>query len=307
MGQPNDLVIVGGGPAGLSAAIYAGRSRLTTTLIEGAFLGGQLTTATEIWNLPGFPDGIGGEECIARLEKQARMYGAEIANGEATSVSREGDLFTVKMGEGDVKARSAIIATGASVKKLGVKGEEELAGRGVSYCATCDGALFSGKDVVMMGGGDTAIDEALFLARFAKSVTVVHRRDRLRATEFLQEKAFSDDRIAFAWNSVIDEIVGTDAVEGVVLKDARTGARRSVAAEGVFIAVGRVPSSSLVRGLLDLDESGYIVTNARMEASVPGAYAAGDVRSGSWKQVATAIGEGVAAALCAREYLESLT
>lgn len=302
-----DLVIVGGGPAGLSASIYAGRARLATTLLEGAFLGGQLLTATEIWNFPVFPDGIRGEEFIARLEKQARKYGVEVAALEARSVSKEGDVFTVEADGGGVRGRAIIISTGAAVKKLGVKGEEELAGRGVSYCATCDGALFSGRDVVMMGGGDTAVAEALFLARFARTVTVVHRRDRLRATKFLQEKAFADEKIVFAWNSVIDEIAGADAVEGVVLMDTRTGERRSLPAAGVFIAVGRIPSSGFVRGFLDLDEAGYIVTNMRMETSVPGAYAAGDVRSGSWTQVATAVGDGVAAALSAREYLESLS
>ena len=302
-----DLIIIGGGPAGLSAAIYAGRARLSTLVLERAFIGGQLIAATDIWNYPGFPEGITGEECISKLESHARKYGVEVENLGAGGISKEGDIIVVAADDRPLRSRALIIATGASVKKLGAKGEDEFAGRGVSYCATCDGALFSGKDVMVMGGGDTAIDDAVFLTKYAKSVTVVHRRDELRATRLLQEVAFSNTRLDFIWNSVIDEIVGDAAVEGVVLKDTRTGERRSMPTDGVFIAIGRVPSSDFARGFLELDGGGYILTGIRMETSVKGVFAAGDVRSGSSKQIATAVGDGVTASLSAREYIEALS
>ena len=306
--QPRyDVIIVGGGPAGLSAAIYAGRARFSTLVMEKGFFGGQVITATDIWNYPGFPEGITGEECVSRLESQARKYGAGMENIEALGISKEGDAVIVEADGRPLKSRAVIIATGASVRKLGVKGEDEFAGRGVSYCATCDGALFAGRDVLVMGGGDTAIDDALFLTKYARSVTVVHRRDELRATGFLREKAFSSDKISFIWNSVIAEIAGDKAVEGVVLRDTLTGESRSLPTSGVFISIGRVPSSGFVRGFLDLDDGGYIVTDMRMETSVKGIFAAGDVRSGTWRQVATAIGDGVAAALSAGQYIGTLS
>jgi len=301
-----DVVIIGAGPAGLSAGIYAARARLSTVIVEKMYPGGQAAITDRIENYPGFNEGIGGSELTDSMKAQAEKFGAEILNGDVEKIHRDGGKFTVHLKGETLEAKTVILAMGAESRKTGVKGEKEYTGRGVSYCATCDGAFYTGKPIMMVGGGDTAIEEALYLTRFAESVTVVHRRDQLRATRILQERAFGNEKIKFVWDSVLDEIKGRDAVEEVIVRNVKTGEKSSVFVNGVFVAIGLIPNTSFVKDLVKLNEQGYIITGEDMGTGVPGLYAAGDVRQKSLRQVVTAVADGAVAAVEAGKYLESL-
>ena len=310
MADRYDLVIVGGGPAGLTAGIYASRARMKAVLIERLACGGQILTADRIENFPGFPEGVTGPELATRMTTQAKNAGLETRTGEVkTIISGKGreKVFTVKLAEaGDMETQAVIIATGAKWAALGIPGEKELSGRGVSYCATCDGPLFRGKDVVIVGGGDTALEDALFLARFVNRITVVHRRKELRATKILQERAFAEKKIEFCLNAVATEVSGRTKVEAVKVMDVETRAEKTLRADGIFIMVGITPNSGVVKGLVELDENGYIVTDDTMAASLAGVFAAGDVRRKPLRQVVTATGEGALAAVSARHYVDEI-
>lgn len=299
-----DVLIIGGGPAGLTAALYAARSRLKAVVLERGMAGGQAATTHKIENYPGFPDGILGPDLGQALEQQATNFGAEFVQTEIEGVDLSGDLKTVKAYEGEYKGRTLILATGADPKKLGVKGEEELRGRGVSYCATCDGAFFKDQEVIVVGGGDAAVEEALFLTRFAKKVSIVHRRDQLRAAPVIQERAKANEKVAFIWDSVVDEIKGEKHVEGVVVKNVKTGETKTVPAAGIFIYVGLVPNTALLKGQVGLDPQGYILAGEDTMTSKPGVFAAGDCRKKPLRQVVTAVSDGAVAAMAATKNLE---
>lgn len=301
-----DVIIIGSGPAGLSAAIYAARSELKTVLFTGSSIGGQAALTDEIENYPGFPEGITGAELTQRMQEQAKRFGAEIRMDEVTAVDLEEHPFTVTTYTGDHKCRALIIATGVSPRKLGVPGEEEFIGRGVSFCATCDGFFYKGRKVAVIGGGDSAVTEALYLTRFAEKVYIVHRRDRLRATSILQTRAKQNERIEFVWNSVVTEVVGKDSVEGLKLRNVKTGEESFLKVDGVFIYIGQVPNTRLFKGQLELDEQGYIVTDRAMHTSVPGVFAAGDVQERVLAQVVTAAATGAIAAMEAEKFIAYL-
>ncbi len=301
--KAHDLVIIGGGPGGLAAGLYASRARMDTLLLEKAAYGGQMLTTFSIENYPGFPEGIGGFELADLMKKQTDLYGLQIQTAEVEGVVKEGDVFDIDTSEEKVSSRTVIVSTGADPNKLGVPGEEKLAGRGVSYCATCDGALFREQTVAVVGGGDSAIEEALFLTRFADRVHVIHRRDELRATPISQERAFANEKIVFEWNTVVKEILGEDEVTELLFEDVKTGQTRKFAAAGVFIYVGITPQSSFLENMVEMNEGGYIKTDLTMSSSVPGLFAIGDVRAESVRQVASAVGDGVTAAIYAYKYL----
>jgi thioredoxin reductase (NADPH) len=306
-GTPKDfeVIVIGAGPAGLAAALYAGRARLATVVVERAIVGGQASTTHLIENYPGFPDGISGPDLMERMERQARKFGAEwrAADVRAVVASQDTRGFVVHTSEGELRAAAVIVATGTEPVRLGVPGEDRLRGSGVSYCATCDGAFFRDRRVLVVGGGDSAIVEALFLTRFASRVTVVHRRGELRATKVVQEDAFKNPRIDFAWYSVVDEILGEDKVEGVIVKDVRTGERRRLEADGVFVAVGSRPDTGFIAPLADLDPQGYILTDDRMRTRTPGVFAAGDARAKAVRQIVTAVADGAIAAIEAERHI----
>lgn len=305
-----DITIIGGGPAGLTAGIYAVRARMKTLLLEKVACGGQMLTTDIIENFPGFSCGTKGEELADLMLKQAEAFGLEISTREATKISLKNetsDHFIVELDEGDtVKTLSIIIASGAKWNALGVPGEDKLKGRGVSYCATCDGPLFKGKDVVVVGGGDTALGDAIFLARFADKVTVIHRRDRLRATQILQERAFANKKIEFCLKSVVTEITGNNKVEGITIKNTVSSKEKTLNCDGVFVLIGLSPNSDNLKGILKLDEKGYIATDDDMRTSVDGIFACGDVRHKSLRQIVTAAGEGATAAVSAEHYVERI-
>ncbi len=263
-----------------------------------------MLTTFNIENYPGFPEGIGGFELADLMKKQTDLYGLQIQTAEVKAVAKDGDIFNLDTSEGTLRSRTVIVSTGADPDKLGVPGEEKLAGRGVSYCATCDGALYRNRIVAVVGGGDSAIEEALFLTRFADRVHVIHRRDELRATPLSQERAFANEKIVFEWNTVVKEILGEDEVTELLLEDVNTGKTRKLAAAGVFIYVGITPQSSFLENMVEMNEGGYIKTDLTMSSSVPGLFAIGDVRAESVRQVATAVGDGVTAAIYAYKYLE---
>ncbi len=299
-----DLVIVGGGPAGLTAYIYAARARLRTLLVEKFSPGGQILNTDRVENYPGFPEGISGAELMERFLAQARNLGLEPLLDEATGLTQDGDLYLVHLGSGEtLVSPTVIVATGAGPKRLGVPGERELTGKGVSYCATCDGPFFRDEVVAVVGGGNTAVQESVFLTRFARKVYLIHRRDQLRATRILQERAFADPKIEFVWNSVVTEILGEDKVQGVRIKNVRTGEERVLEVGGVFIFIGIRPHTEWLEGVLALDEGGFIITDAEMRTSLPGVFAAGDVRAKSCRQIVTAAGDGATAAYMAELYL----
>jgi thioredoxin reductase (NADPH) len=301
-----DVIIIGGGPAGLTAGLYAARARLKTLLLEKLVPGGQASTTAEIENYPGAGKGITGPELTQRMEEQAREFGMEIINKEVNEIKLSGRKRIVKCGSEEFVAKAVIIATGAEPRKLGVPGEDGFRGRGVSYCATCDGAFFTGKRVMVVGGGDTAIEEALFLTRFAEKVIVVHRRDQLRATRVLQDRAFKNKKIEVIWDSVVKEIKGKELVEEVILENVKTGETVNVPADGVFVAIGYSPSTGFLKGLVELDENGYVITDDNMQTNIPGVFAAGDLRQKPLRQVVTAVSDGAVAAVSASRYIEDM-
>lgn len=299
-----DVIIIGGGPAGLTAGLYASRARLRTLLIENGLFGGQMTTTETIDNYPGFPEGVTGEELSRLMEEQAKRFGAETVNDEVVEVMVEGAQKRVRTAESSYSSKTLIICTGAEYRKLGVPGEKEFAGKGVSYCATCDGAFFKDSQIVVVGGGDSALTEALFLTKFAKELTIIHRRDALRATKIYQERAMANPKIKFLWNSVVQEIKGDDVVRAVVVKNVKTGEVKEFPTDGAFLFVGLLPRTQFLKGLVEMDEAGYILTNDHCETSVKGIFAAGDCRKKLLRQVSTSVGDGATAAFAAEKYLE---
>jgi len=300
----HDLIIIGGGPAGLSAAIYGARARLDTVVVEKMYAGGQAAITDRIENYPGFVEGIGGMELTEAMKMQAERFGAKFVNGEVQKIIPKEDGFEVVLKNEQLKAKAVILAMGAEARKLMVKGEKEFTGKGVSYCATCDGAFYTDRKVVVVGGGDSAIEEAIYLTKFAESVTVIHRRNELRATKILQERAFSNEKIKFLWDSVVEEIRGKDAVEEIVVKNIKTGEKNIYPTDGVFVAIGWEPNSEIVKDLVKLNERGYIVTDENMATNVPGIFAAGDIREKALRQVITAAADGAIAAVSAEKYIE---
>jgi len=296
------IVIIGGGPAGLTAGLYASRAGLRSLLLERGIPGGQIINARLVENYPGFPEGISGPELGQFMHRQAAKYGLETVAIEATSVST-GHAYEVSTSEGNIQAESIIIATGSEYHKLGVIGEEILSGRGVSYCATCDGFFFRDRQVAVVGGGDTAITDALELSQHARKVYVIHRRDQLRATKALQEKAFSQPKIELVWDTVVVEVVGDKMLRNLRLRNVKTGRSSNLEVDGVFVAVGLKPNSHVFSQLVTLDEAGFIITDELMRTSAPGIFAAGDVRQNSFRQAITAAGDGAAAASSAFKYL----
>ncbi|HDM09593.1 MAG TPA: thioredoxin-disulfide reductase [Desulfobacteraceae bacterium] len=301
-----DLIIVGAGPAGLTAGIYAARARLDVVLLEKMAPGGQVLLTDIVENYPGFPDGISGFELMDRMKKQAENLGLPIESREALSFRFDPDSKTATTDKGHEQARSIILACGANPRKLGIPGEELLIGKGVSYCATCDGPFYRDLEVAVIGGGDTAVEEALFLTKFATRVYLVHRRDQLRATKILQERVMANEKVQIIWDTIPLKILGDQAVEAIELKNVKSSEVLSLKVQGVFIFVGFEPNTQLLKGLVDLDELGFVRTNDTMETSVPGVFAAGDIRSKNLRQISTAVGEGAVAAFSAERYLDTL-
>jgi len=301
-----DVAILGSGPAGLTAAIYSCRAELKTLIIEGMSAGGQLMITTTVDNFPGFPEGVQGPELMDRMKKQAQRFGAEFKGGDATVIDLSSEPFKVTVGSETIETRTIIIATGSSSRWLGLSSEKELRGRGVSACATCDGFFFTGKEVAVIGGGDAAIEEATFLTRFAKKVTIIHRRDELRASKAMQKRAFDNDKIEFQWNSIVEDILDAsqNKVTAVVLKDVKSGKKKELPVDGVFIAIGHDPATGILKGQLELDEKGYIVTRKYTLTSVPGVFAAGDVQDPRYRQAISAAGSGCMAAIDALKYVQ---
>lgn len=304
-----DNVIIGGGPAGYTAGIYAARAGLKTLLIEGASTVSQITITDLIENYPGIPDGINGFDLMQLFKKQALKFDLEILPKDVTSIKKSittPSLWEITAGDKVYKTLSIIAATGAMWRNLGVPGESEFAGKGVSYCATCDGPFYRNRDVIVVGGGDTAIQEALFLTHFAKKVIVIHRRDRLRAAGMLQKRAFAEKKIEFIWNATVAEITGAEFVTGVRAKDVSTGKISEIAADGAFIFVGRLPYTEIFKGLVEMDKAGFIITDENLRTNAPGIFAAGDCRSKLFRQVITAAGDGANAVHSAELYIDEV-
>jgi thioredoxin reductase (NADPH) len=299
-----DIAIIGSGPAGLTAAIYAGRALVKTLVIGGRLSGGQLMLTSGVENFPGFSNGIQGPDLMQEMRKQAERFGAEIIDEDVDSVDFTQHPFEVSAGGRSYSSNAVIIATGSSAKWLGIPSEARLRGRGVSSCATCDGYFFRQKRVVVVGGGDTAIEEALFLTKFASEVVVIHRRDELRASKIMQRRAFSNEKIKFIWDSVVTDVLGTEKVEGIRAKNLKTGEISMVSCDGVFVAIGFQPNTKVFEGQVQLDEKGYIVAKPETYSSVPGVFVAGDVHDHKYRQAVTAAGEGCKAAIDALAYLE---
>ncbi len=305
--EVRDVVIVGSGPAGYTAALYTARAQLKPLVFEGSQYGGALMTTTEVENYPGFPEGVIGPELMDSIRTQAERFGAELVTDDVVSVDLTGETKIVRTHDREYAARAVIIATGSHYRKLGVPGEERLSGHGVSWCATCDGFFFRNQDIVVIGGGDTAMEEATFLTRFARSVTVVHRRDALRASRIMQERAFTNDKISFRWNTEVLEVLGDQSVTGLRVRDVRTGEESELPATGFFVAIGHDPRSDLFRGQVRLDEEGYVLVDApSTHTNVAGVFAAGDVVDHTYRQAVTAAGTGCAAALDAERFLAAL-
>ncbi len=300
------VIIIGSGPAGFAAAIYTGRAQLDPLVIAGPALGGQVAISSEIGNYPGFPEDINGAELAQLMQRQAERFEVRIEMDIVTGVDLASRPFKVETYGGELETQSLILASGASPRKLGIPGEAELSGRGVSYCATCDGFFYMGKEIVMVGGGDAAVEEAIFLTRFASKVRVIHRRDRLRAERLLQEQAFRNEKIEFIWDTVVPEIVGEDSVTGIKLQNVKTGEERLLSTDGVFIAIGYVPNTVFLAGQLELNDSGYIVADDDGRTNVEGVWAAGDVADWTYRQIATSVGAGCKAALQVEHYIAKL-
>ena len=304
----HDVVIVGSGPAGYTAAIYAARAQLNPVILAGSVTaGGALMNTTEVENYPGFIEGIMGPELMNQMQEQAERFGAEIRYEDVTALELEGGVKRITTSDDVYEARTVIISTGSEYRHLGIDGEDRLSGHGVSYCATCDGFFFKDQDIIVVGGGDSAMEEATFLTRFARSVTVVHRRDELRASAVMAKRAQQDPKISFAWNSRVVELHGEDSLTGVTLEDTVTGDRRQIEATGLFVAIGQVPRSELVADVLELDEAGYIKVEVPSQRTrIPGVFACGDVADPTYQQAITAAGSGCRAALDAEHYLTTL-
>lgn len=301
-----NVVIIGSGPAGLTAAVYAARANLLPLLIEGWQSGGQLTTTTEVENYPGFAKGIMGPELMKEMRSQAERFGTEFLTGEVTAVNFTQRPFTITVdADRTVQAKTVIVATGASAIQIGVKNEARLTGHGVSTCATCDGFFFRGKELIVVGGGDSAMEEATFLTKFATKVSIVHRRDKLRASKIMQDRAVKNEKIAFVWNSIIEDILGNDTVTGVRVKNLVTGKVTEIPCAGVFVAIGHRPNTTLFAGQLEMDAKGYLITRHGTATSIPGVFAAGDVQDSVYRQAVTAAGSGCMAAIDAERFLES--
>ena len=299
-----EVIIIGGGPGGLTAGLYTSRARLSTLLIESALFGGQMTTTELIENYPGFPQGVTGDELSRRMEEQAKRFGMETVPQEVVKVSLEGDMKVVQTVESTYRCDALIISSGTEYRKLGVPGEKEFAGKGVSYCATCDGAFFRDSQIVVVGGGDSALTEALFLTKFVKELTIVHRREALRGTKIYQERALANPKIKFLWNSIVQEIKGDSMVRSIIVKNVKTGEIKEFETEGAFLFVGLVPRTQFLKGIVQMDEGGYILTNEHCETSAKGIFAVGDCRKKLLRQIATAVGDGATAAFAAEKFLE---
>ena len=306
MAPHRNVTIIGSGPAGLTAALYSARANLKPLLIEGVEAGGQLMLTTMVENFPGFRDGIMGPELMADMRAQSERFGTEIIQGNVTKVDLSRRPFKLEVSDSTIYTETVIIATGASARLLGLPAERALLGHGVSTCATCDGFFFRGKPIAVVGGGDSALEEALFLTKFASNVTLVHRRDTLRASKIMQDKAFANEKIDFAWNSEVEEILDTSkgVVTGVVLRDTKTGAITELPVEGIFIAIGHTPNTRLFAHQLEMDDNGYLVTAQGTKTNVPGVFACGDVQDHVYRQAITAAGTGCMAAMDAERFLE---
>jgi thioredoxin reductase (NADPH) len=303
-----DVVILGAGPAGLTAAVYVARANLAPVVITGSLFGGQLALTTEVENFPGFPDGILGPELMELMKRQAERFGAEVRIGEVTDVALSRYPLRMTLNGELLETKSLIIATGASARLLGVPGEEQFFGKGVSTCATCDGFFYRGKTVVVVGGGDSAVEEGTFLTRYAARVYLVHRRDRLRASQILQDRAMKNDKISFIWDTVVEEIIGDEAsgVTATRLRNVKNGAEEDLPVDGVFIAIGHTPTTKVFEGQLKLDEQGYIVTDSRMHTNIKGVFACGDCQDHVYRQAVTAAGTGCMAAIEAEKFLAEI-
>ena len=301
-------MIIGSGPAGLTAALYTARANLNPLVIEGLEAGGQLMMTTHVENFPGFQDGIMGPDLMAAMRAQAQRFGAEIVRGHVSDVKLGGSPIVLTTDDGPIETKTLIIATGASAKLIGLPNERGLMGHGVSTCATCDGFFFRGKPIAVVGGGDSALEEAIFLTRFASEVTLIHRRDTLRASKIMQDKAFANPKISFEWHTEVEDIrdTGIGEVNAVLIRNSQTGERKAIPVDGVFVAIGHTPNTSLFTGQLDTDGGGYIVTSDGSRTSVPGVFACGDVQDRVYRQAITAAGSGCMAAIDAEKYLEGL-
>jgi thioredoxin reductase (NADPH) len=300
------VTIIGSGPAGFTAAIYAARAQLDPLLIAGPALGGQVAISSEIGNYPGFPEDIPGADLAMLMQKQAERFGARVEMDIVTETDLSSRPFKVKTYGGEYETQALIVASGASPRKLGVPGEAEFSGRGVSYCATCDGFFYMGKEIIMVGGGDAAMEEAVFLTRFASKVTVIHRRDQLRAEKLLQDQAFRNEKIEFLWDTIVTEMVGDDVVTGVKVRNVKTGEDSLFPTQGAFIAIGYIPNTQFLGGQLALTDTGYIVADDDQRTSIEGVWAAGDVCDWTYRQIATSVGAGCRAALQAEHYIAKL-
>ncbi len=301
-----NVIILGSGPAGLTAALYAARANLNPLVITGPDLGGQIATTTDVENFPGFPEGLTGPELTEHMQKQAERFGARLEFDTITSVDLGQPPFKLTGNNAEYEAQSLIIATGASPRKLGVPGEKELVGRGVSYCATCDGFFFKNKELIVVGGGDSALQEGLFLTKFASKVHIVHRRDALRAGHVLQERARKNEKMSFVWNTVVTQVLGDKAVRAVRLKNVQTGVESEQPVDGVFVYIGHIPNTSIFKGQLKMDEEGYLIVDSKLHTSVPGVFAAGEVHDKWFRQAIVSAGYGCMAAMETEKYLASL-
>jgi len=306
MSQTFDVVILGAGPAGLAAAIYTGRARLNTLVLEKGVPGGQILLTDFVENYPGFPEGVIPFELMENFRKQAEKFGAKIETDNAREIRKQKDLWFVVGNKKEYPAHVVIIATGSVYRRLGLPGEGKLTGKGVSFCATCDGAFFRDQEIAVVGGGDNALTEALFLTKFCKKVNVIHRRDKFRATKILQERIFANEKIKVLWDSIVEEISGEEKFESITIRNVKDNKTSKIKLDGLFISIGMDPNTEFVKGFIDLDEFGQIKVNQSMATSQPGIFAAGDVTNACPEQMATAVGTGVAAALSVDEYLSNL-